>query len=186
VFVDLDETFDVHLAAVTAFVNDGVFDRLGCEQDRLCPNQMITRWRVAVILIRVIEGTGTQPSAVARSVFSDVDAEQWWAPHVQRLSQLGITIGCITDPLRYCPDKPLTRGQAASFIARAYDYSTDTNPGFVDIEGSPHADAINAVYAAGITNRGCATDPLRYCPDEPIMLQQFVTMLNRAKNEPAE
>jgi len=118
-----------------------------------------------------------------RSLFSDVDAGLWWAPYAQRLSRLEITKGCATDPLRYCPEKPLTRGQAASFIARAYDYSTDTNPGFVDIEGSPHADAINALYAAGIT-KGCATDPLRYCPDKPLTLQQFATMLNRAKNNP--
>jgi len=180
-FTDLDEVFDVHRDAVNAFVDDGVFDRLGCEANRLCPDQTITRWRLAVIMIRQLEGTTNLPAAITRSLFSDVDAGLWWAPYVQRLSRLEITRGCATDPLRYCPDRPLTRAQAASFLARTYELTTSTNPGFVDIEGSVHADAINALYAAGIT-KGCATDPLRYCPERPLSLQEFATMLNRAKN----
>jgi len=180
-FTDLDEVFDVHRDAVNAFVDDGVFDRLGCEANRLCPDQTITRWRLAVIMIRQLEGTANLPAVITRSLFSDVDAGLWWAPYVQRLSQLEITRGCATDPLRYCPDRPLTRAQAASFLARTYELSNSTNPGFVDIEGSVHADAINALYAAGIT-KGCATDPLRYCPERPLSLQEFATMLSRAKN----
>ncbi len=179
VFTDLDETFAVHRDAVDALVKDGVFDRLGCATNRLCPDQTINRWRLAVIMVRRLDGTANPPG-ITRSLFSDVSASSWWSRYVQRLSRLEITKGCATEPLRYCPDDPLTRAQAASFIARAYELTSSTDPGFVDIEGSVHEADINAMYAAGIT-KGCATEPLRYCPDKPLTLQEFATMLHRAK-----
>ncbi len=183
VFTDLDETFAVHREAVDALVKDGVFNRIGCATNRLCPDQTINRWRPAVIMIRQLDGANKQPPAITRSVFSDVNASSWWSRYVQRLSRLEITRGCATDPLRYCPDDPLTRAQAASFIARAYKLTSSTDPGFVDIEGSVHEADINAMYAAGIT-KGCATEPLRFCPDKPLTLQEFATMLHRAKQRP--
>ncbi len=179
VFTDLDDTFVVHRDAVDALVKDGVFDRLGCATNRLCPDQTINRWRLAVIMVRRLDGTANPPG-ITRSLFSDVSASLWWSRYVQRLSRLEITKGCATDPLRYCPDDPLTRAQAASFIARAYELTSSTDPGFVDIEGSVHEADINAMYAAGIT-KGCATEPLRFCPDKPLTLQEFATMLHRAK-----
>ena len=33
----------------------------------------------------------------------------------------GVTRGCATDPLNYCPAKPVTRAQMASFFVRAID-----------------------------------------------------------------
>ena len=42
-----------------------------------------------------------------------------------------------------------------------------------------HAAAIDALYAAGITT-GCATEPLRYCPDQPVTRAPMATFLTRA------
>ena len=52
--------------------------------------------------------------------------------------------------------------------------------GFADVAArSVHAAAIDALYAAGITT-GCATEPLRYCPDQPVIRAQMATFLTRA------
>ena len=38
---------------------------------------------------------------------------------MERLAELGITSGCATGPARYCPADSVTRGQMATFVARA-------------------------------------------------------------------
>ena len=39
--------------------------------------------------------------------------------NIDALAAAGITAGCKTDPLSYCPDKPVTRAQMATFLHRA-------------------------------------------------------------------
>ena len=51
---------------------------------------------------------------------ADVDTDQWWAAHAERLADLGITLGCSAQPVRYCPDEPVIRAQMASFLTRAF------------------------------------------------------------------
>lgn len=51
-------------------------------------------------------------------VFSDVAGDAWYVSEVEELWGLGVTKGCATDPLRYCPSNPVTRAQMASFLAR--------------------------------------------------------------------
>lgn len=52
--------------------------------------------------------------------------------------------------------------------------------GFVDVDpDSVHAEAIDAVFAAGIT-RGCAGGPPRFCPDDPVTRAQMASFLARA------
>ena len=38
--------------------------------------------------------------------------------------QAGITSGCATAPLRYCPTGPVTRGQMAVFLCRSFGIPT--------------------------------------------------------------
>ena len=40
---------------------------------------------------------------------------------VEGMYHSGVTKGCTTTPLNYCPDKPVTRAQMASFFVRAID-----------------------------------------------------------------
>ena len=51
--------------------------------------------------------------------------------------------------------------------------------GFADTGGDTHEANIDALAAAGITT-GCETDPLRYCPDQPVTRAQMATFLHRA------
>ena len=40
---------------------------------------------------------------------------------VEALRRTGVTLGCASDPLRYCPDAAVSRAAMASFIVRALD-----------------------------------------------------------------
>ncbi len=176
VFEDLTETSEVHREAVTELANEGVFERVGCQSDQLCPDQPVKRWQLAVILIRQLEGTDTEPETDTENTFTDVE-DVWWSTYVQRLSELELTRGCTEDS--FCPDQQLTRGQAAQFLAKAFGLTTTEDPGFGDIENSPHIAAINALYEAGIT-LGCSSEPLLFCPDDKITIQQLASLLARA------
>ena len=169
----------VHLDAVNSLAADGVFEGTGCSPGRFCPGEPLQRWVMAVWLVRILDGEDPAPASSSR--FADVDSGVWWAPFVERLAVLGVTAGCKTGPLRYCPAETVTRAQMASFLTRAFRLAAVSQAaGFVDIDGNTHADNINALASAGVT-AGCATGPLRYCPGKAVTRAQMASFLNRAR-----
>ena len=168
----------VHQATVESLTRQGIVRGTECAPGLLCPRDPLPRWAMAVWLVRVLDET--DPARTADSGFVDVDAAEWWAPHVRRLAELGVTKGCATEPARYCPNKSVTRAQMASFLTRAFDLAPGPSTGFQDVSpSSTHADAINALAAAGIT-KGCTAEPARYCPQRPVTRAQMATFLYRA------
>lgn len=165
--------------AVAALTADGVLDGAGCGPGLFCPGEPIPRWLVAVWLVRVLDGQDPEPVSVSR--FTDVGADEWWAAHTERLAELGLTLGCAAEPVRYCPDEPVTRAQTASFLARAFQLRPAGSAGFADTDGSGHAAAIDALFDAGIT-RGCSADPLRFCPYRAMSRAQMAVLLERARS----
>ena len=109
----------------------------------------------------------THTATLALSVLGDIAAHRF-AHEIVWLAEEGITRGCTQQPLRYCPDAPVTRAQMASFLTRALDLQTPQQPaGFDDVDpNSAHAASIEALYATRITV-GCTQQPLRYCPNRP-------------------
>ena len=173
-----DVTGGVHKPAIDALAARGLFEGTLCGDGRFCPTEPIERSTMAVWLIRAVAGADPPPVQVSR--FADVTTDQWWAGHIERLAQLEITVGCATDPLRYCPQRPVTRAQMATFLTRAFNLEPAPPAGFADVdERGSHSANINALAAAGITV-GCATDPLRYCPQRPVTRAQMATLLARA------
>ena len=171
----------VHAEAIGALAADGVFDGTECAPGRFCPGDPLERWVMAVWLVRILDGEDPGPASSSR--FSDVDSAAWWAPFVERLADLGVTSGCATGPLRFCPGDNVTRAQMASFLTRAFGLEAASAPtGFVDIAGNFHSDSINALASAGITS-GCATDPLRYCPGKDVTRAQMASFLSRARGD---
>ena len=168
----------VHQATVESLTRQGIVRGTECAPGLLCPRDPLPRWAMAVWLVRVLDET--DPARTADSGFVDVDAAEWWAPHVRRLAELGVTKGCVTEPAQYCPDKSVTRAQMASFLTRAFDLAPGPSAGFEDVSpSSTHADAINSLAAAGIT-KGCTEEPARYCPQRPVTRAQMATFLYRA------
>lgn len=172
-----DITGGTHSKALQALAERGIFDGTECAEDRICPDQAIKRRTVAVWLVRAVDGEG--PPAVGGTGFGDVDGASWWMPYVERLATLEITQGCALDPPLFCPDDPVTRGQMASFLMRSFGLKPAPAAGFIDTGGGTHEGAIDALYAAGVTV-GCDTDPLRFCPVQPVTRAQMATFIARA------
>lgn len=179
-FSDLD-TVGTHAAAVVYLADRGVMARTGCGGGRLCPNGPIRRWEMAVWLVRVLDGD--DPRRPARSMFADVAAGRWWAAHVERLAELGVTAGCRAEPLSYCPDDPVSRAQMATLLTRAFELPRAVPSEFGDIAGNAHQTSIDALLAAGVT-AGCSTDPPRFCPAKATTRAQMATFLVRARTGP--
>ena len=172
-------------AAINALHRLGVFTGTLCQSNRLCPNDPLQRWIAAVWLVRLIDGD--DPAAVTESRFADVNASSmweesvWYAPHVERLADLEVTVGCTQDPLNFCPDVNLTRAQVASWVARAFDLESDESQGFVDAVDSVHEANINAVVAAGVMS-GCSTSPKNFCLTDTVTKGEMARYVYAARN----
>lgn len=88
----------------------------GTDDGRFLPDDPVTRSEMAVSLVRALEGD--DELLPAWGVFTDVPVTRDYAPYVERVWELGISLGCSTDPLSFCPLEPTTRGEVASFLAR--------------------------------------------------------------------
>ena len=153
----------------------------GCSQQplRYCPQDPVTRAQMATFLTRALNlQTPQQPAG-----FQDVNPASVHAPSIEALYATQITRGCSQQPLRYCPQNPVTRAQMATFLTRALNLQTPQQPaGFQDVNpASTHAVSIEALYATQIT-RGCSQQPLRYCPQNPVTRAQMAAFLYRARH----
>jgi branched-chain amino acid transport system substrate-binding protein len=119
--------------------------------------------------------------------FTDVSFNYWASSWIERLYRAGITTGCGTNPLSYCPEQSVTRAQMAIFLERgihgaAYIPPAGTGLVFVDVPLSYWAvNWIEKFYADGITT-GCSTNPLVYCPENPVTRAQMAIFLLRARH----
>ena len=180
-----DDDGGVHEPAIDALAAEGVFEGTECGDGLFCPEAPVLRWVMGVWLVRTLGSTSAESGSRIR--FSDVDPGEWWAPYVERLADLGISAGCATGPLRYCPDSVVTRAQMATFLTRAFEIEEGPPSGFADTSGNVHERSIDALAAAGVT-AGCSTDPPRFCPGQQVTRAQLATFLDRARElrEPPE
>jgi S-layer homology domain len=130
--------------------------------------------------------TGTQPADPppppgaypVQMVFDDL----WDSPFVASIQWIydqKITNGC--SATLYCPRAAVTRGQMATFLARAMNLPPATRDYFTDDDGMTHEASINAVAEAGITG-GCA--PHLFCRNDPVSRAQMAAFLVRALDVP--
>jgi len=141
----------------------------GCTVDRYCPNDNVTRAQMASFLDRALDLPST-----TTDYFSD-DNGRTGEASINRLAASGITGGCAAG--RFCPTAPVTRGQMAAFLARAFSLPTTTTDYFTDDETSTFESSINRVAAADITG-GCGGG--KYCPLANVTRGQMAAFLHRA------
>ena len=141
----------------------------GCSPERYCPTDPVTREQMAIFLDRALDLPTT-----ATDFFSDDEGRTGEAA-INRVAAAGITSGC--GPGLYCPTGNVTRGQMASFLARAFDLPATTTDFFTDDDGTTHEANIDRVAAAGITS-GCG--PTTYCPTANVTRGQMAAFLRRA------
>ncbi|MCQ3805619.1 MAG: S-layer homology domain-containing protein, partial [Acidimicrobiia bacterium] len=64
----------------------------------------------------------------AGSGFTDVPGSSVHIRSVEAVRAAGITSGCSQQPLRFCPDRPVTRAQMATFLTRALSLPVPPQP----------------------------------------------------------
>ena len=91
----------------------------GCGGDDFCPDDAVTRQQMAVFLLKALIGSGYTPPACT-GIFGDVACPSQFADWVETLYNRGITAGCSTSPLLYCPAAPNVREQMAVFLTKTF------------------------------------------------------------------
>jgi endoglucanase len=150
----------------------------GCNppvNDQFCPDDPVTRGEMAAFLNRLLG----LPAADAHG-FVDTEGSVF-NDDIARLAAAGITRGC-NPPQNdnYCPDDPVTRGQMAAFLVRAFDLGSGGDSPFTDDDGSVFEDDITRLAAGGLT-RGCnppAND--RFCPTRLVTRAEMAAFLHRS------
>jgi hypothetical protein len=168
--------------AIEALRVNGLTGGCGVAPLVFCPDDPLTRAQLAVFLLRVLLGAGFTPPP-ATGVFADVPASHPFAPWIEELSRRGITGGCGTSPLIYCPEDPVTRGQMAVLILRVLAVLGFVPPAptglFEDVPTThPFAPSIEEIARRGVTG-GCQQSPARYCPADPLTRAQLAVFLVR-------
>jgi hypothetical protein len=100
--------------------NEGITGGCATNPLRYCPSDSVLRSQMAIFLLRAKHGAEYVPPP-AMGIFADVDpAGSFGADFIEQLYNEGITGGCATNPLRYCPGDPTTRGAMAVFLDRTF------------------------------------------------------------------
>jgi len=104
-------------------VNNGVMRAPGGSFN---PTGAVTRADMAEMLVAAFNHISAP--ARAQGLFSDTAGLPDAAVRaIEGIRAAGVTAGCSTDPLRYCPSETVTRAQMASFLTRAMR-TADANP----------------------------------------------------------
>ena len=113
-FADVDPT-EWWAPYVERLAEQGI--TVGCSVDplRYCPDGHVTRAQMASFIARALRLRGL-PADFFVDTKGNVHEE-----NIVALAVSGITAGCKTDPISYCPNRQLTRAEMATFLARALE-----------------------------------------------------------------
>jgi len=120
-FEDVPRTHPMYPYIEAAFRN-GLVSGCSTTPRLFCPNTAVTRGQLAVMLCRAAE---IAPYDNPTPTFSDVPRGSSQYPYVEALYRATVTGGIARDPLRYGPALPVTRGQMAVFLCRAFNLSLE-------------------------------------------------------------
>lgn len=145
----------------------------GCnppDNDRVCPQDLVTRGSMAVMIARAIEAP---PSG--SNHFTDDDGHVA-ETSIDGLVDVGIPMGCAEG--LFCPDRPITRGEMAALITKAFDWDVEGNTSeYTDLEGSQYGGALARLAARGGILSCDAPLNERLCPRAPVRRDEAVFAL---------
>ena len=99
----------------------GITKGCGVNPALYCPHQPVTRAQMASFLTRAFNLAGLvrafELEGTSAIRFTDTEGNTH-ARDINLLAVSSITIGCATNPLRYCPARSVTRAEMATFLAR--------------------------------------------------------------------
>jgi hypothetical protein len=129
--------------------------------------------------------TNSSSNGGVPTTFTDVPSSYWAYSWIERLYAAGITAGCSTNPLSYCPENSVTQAEMAVFLEKGMHGSAYTPPAgtgtvFADVPISYWAvNWIEKSFADGIT-AGCGGG--NYCPENPVTRAEMAVFLLKAKH----
>jgi hypothetical protein len=166
----------------------------GCSTSPLlfCPDSVMSRAESAVFLLRSTYGTTYVPPVEPWLTFGDDFSQGLWGrPWVQGLYDAGLTAGCSTSPMLFCPWEKTTRAQLAVFgmrmlIDASYLPSAGPNTGtvFADVSASDwFVSWAEEAYINGIIEScGMSSGLPLFCPDSLVTRAEASFTIAKAKN----
>ncbi|HEY2796296.1 MAG TPA: hypothetical protein VGK26_00275 [Thermoanaerobaculia bacterium] len=174
----------------------------GCDQNGFlfCPNEatsgtsgLVIRADMAAYVWKAVHGAFAPPP-VYTGIFTDVNPFDRNADYIQGVYDDGITAGCQLpgEPLRFCPQQTIPRGQMAVFIEKGKRGAAFVPPPCTGVFGDvscppipsdPYGDWVELLWSDGIT-AGCQADPTLFCPGLAIPNEQMAVFLVRAFSIP--
>ena len=128
------------------------------------------------------------PKSAVLATFQDVPGDYWAWRFIEALDLRGITTGCATNPLRYCPESQVINAEMAPFLLRSKE-----GPGYVApacTGAGPFLDVACAYWAAPqigeVARRGIMTGcgGGNFCPGDPVTRAQMAGYLARTFDIP--
>lgn len=145
------------------------------------------RGRAATLLavLAMVATAAAAPDAAAQDqpgTYTDV-TEGVHRPAIDALAAKGLFEGTLCGDREFCPIEPIKRSTMSVWLIRALEDAEPPqprDPRFVDVAAEhPWAGHIERLAQLGVT-AGCARDPLRFCPRDPVTRAQMATFLARA------
>ena len=114
------------------------------------------------------------------ALFQDIPAGSWQEPIASAIYEAGVTNGCSSSPMLFCPNCGLKRAHSAVFLARALQLSPYDNPTptFDDVPPSdPNYGVIEALVRARVI-AGCSETS--FCPEALLSRSAAAALIARA------
>ncbi len=170
----------------------------GCSSSPMmfCPDTILDRAQSAVFMLRGQMGSGYTPPAVTGIFGDNWTGFEWAQPWAEGMYQEGLTTGCQSSPLLFCPSNQLPRVEASIFGLRmkyGVGYAPPAASGtlFADFPPSDPSywgiDWAEQAYIDGLLP-ACGTDsgtgkPM-FCPSELVDRGWGAYLIVKAKNLP--
>jgi len=170
-------------AAIESLQTEGMLTDCGASPRRFCPWQAVTRAETAVMAVRLVQGSRALP--VTNASFVDLAAGRWDAGAAAEAWRRGWLGACGENPLRICPDVPLTRRQAAHLASTIAPALMDVVPGtaaVADMTADPAAAEAFAILHAGLLLPCKVTPAVAFCPEAAVTRGELAQLLARIRD----
>jgi hypothetical protein len=158
---------------------------------KFCPDQIMDRAQSAVFMLRGSFGTSYAPPEELQHIFGDDWSRATWAEKwAEGMYNTGLSSGCTTSPLKFCPWDLTPREQAAVFglklkYGNSYEPPAATGTMFADMtDASYYATKwAEQAYRDGlIPSCGSSGGKPKFCPRELVTRGLGAYIIVRAKN----
>ena len=158
---------------INFLLNKGVIT--GYPDGTFKPDNYVTRQEAATIIGRAKGLDNTKRT----TSFPDVDPASFASGYIQSAYEAGIITGYVDHTFR--PTNPITRGEMAYLLQRAFNLNKASNVYFADLSGTgSQYDVIDRIATAGLTN---GFPDGTYRPEVPITRVQYALFVARGLNQ---